>query len=80
MARSVQRPDSPGYSAIVFRGGQGTGKSFVAKTLGSLFGRHFMQVTDPKHLVGSFNATCGTACCSSATRRSTLATRSTSPS
>jgi hypothetical protein len=56
MARSVQRPDSPGYSAIVFRGGQGTGKSFVAKTLGSLFGRHFMQVTDPKHLVGSFNS------------------------
>lgn len=56
MARSVQNPDSPGYSAVVMRGGQGTGKSFVAKTLGSLFGRHYMQVTDPKHLVGSFNA------------------------
>jgi hypothetical protein len=56
MARAVQMPDSPGYSSVVFRGGQGTGKSFVAKTLGSLFGRHFMQVTDPKHLVGSFNS------------------------
>lgn len=56
MARGVQRPDSPGYSAVVLRGGQGTGKSFVSKTYGSLFGRHFMQVTDPKHLVGSFNS------------------------
>lgn len=56
MARSVQKPDSPGHAGVVFRGGQGTGKSFVAKTLGSLFGRHYMQVTDPKHLVGSFNA------------------------
>jgi hypothetical protein len=56
MARAVQKPDSPGYAAVVFRGGQGTGKSFVAKTFGGLFGRHFMQVTDPKHLVGSFNA------------------------
>jgi hypothetical protein len=56
MARAVQTPDSPGYSAIVMKGGQGTGKSFVAKTFGSLFGRHYMQVTDPKHLIGSFNA------------------------
>jgi hypothetical protein len=56
MARAVQHPDSPGYASVVFRGGQGTGKSFVSKTFGSLFGRHYMQVTDPKHLVGSFNA------------------------
>jgi hypothetical protein len=56
MARAVQTPDTPGFSAIVMRGGQGTGKSIVAKTFGSLFGRHYMQVTDPKHLVGSFNA------------------------
>lgn len=56
MANAVQHPDRPGYSAIVMRGPQGTGKSFIAKTLGALFGRHFMQVSDPKHLVGSFNA------------------------
>ena len=56
MARAVQTPATPGYAAVVMRGGQGTGKSIVAKTFGSLFGRHFMQVTDPKHLVGSFNA------------------------
>ncbi|GMV27828.1 MAG: hypothetical protein AMXMBFR58_38590 [Phycisphaerae bacterium] len=56
MARAVQEPASPGYSAVVLRGGMGTGKGFVAKVFGSLFGRHFLQVTDPKHLVGSFNA------------------------
>ncbi len=56
MARTVQQPDSPGEVAIVLRGQRGTGKSFFAKVLGNLFGRHFMQVSDPKHLVGSFNA------------------------
>ena len=56
MARAVQQPDSPGQVAIVLRGAQGTGKSFFAKVFGQLFGRHFLQVSDPKHLVGSFNA------------------------
>jgi Mesyanzhinovviridae DNA primase len=56
MARAVQVPDSPGYSAVVLKGKPGTGKSFFAKAFGSLWGRHFMQVTDSKHLVGSFNA------------------------
>lgn len=55
-ARAVQHPDSPGFSSVVLRGGQGVGKGFFAKTMGSLFGRHYMAVTDPKHLVGSFNA------------------------
>jgi len=56
MARAVQFPDSPGQVAVVLRGAQGTGKSFFAKVFGQLFGRHFLQVSDPKHLVGSFNA------------------------
>ncbi len=56
MARCVQKPDTPGEVAIVLRGRQGTGKSFFAKSFGSLWGRHFMQVSDPKHLVGSFNS------------------------
>lgn len=56
MARAVQHPDSPGEVAIVLRGKMGTGKSFLVKCFGNLFGRHFMQVSDPKHLVGSFNA------------------------
>lgn len=56
MARLVQHPDEPGHVAVVIRGKRGTGKSFFAKKLGDLFGRHFLQVSDSKHLVGSFNA------------------------
>lgn len=56
MARAVQEPDSPGEVAVVIRGGRGTGKSFFAKMFGRLFGRHYLQVSDSKHLTGSFNA------------------------
>jgi len=56
MAHAVQKPAVPGYTAVVLRGAQGTGKSFFAKTFGHLFGHHFLQVSDPKHLVGAFNA------------------------
>lgn len=56
MARMVQRLDSPGEVAIVLRGKMGTGKGKFTKHLGSILGRHFLQVSDPKHLVGSFNA------------------------
>lgn len=56
MARCVQHPNSPGEVAVVMRGKRGTGKSFFAKVLSNLFGRHFLQVSDSKHLVGSFNA------------------------
>lgn len=56
MANAVQSPDSPGHVAIVLRGKRGTGKGVFTKTFGGLWGRHFLQVSDPKHLVGSFNA------------------------
>lgn len=56
MARAVQQPDSPGQVAVVMRGRMGTGKGVFWKVFGSLFGRHYMQVTDPKHLVGNFNS------------------------
>lgn len=56
MATCVQKPDSPGQTAIVLRGKRGTGKSFFVKRFGNLMGRHFLQVADSKHLVGSFNA------------------------
>jgi len=56
MARGIQQPDTPGEVAVVLRGDQGTGKSTVAREYGSLWGRHYLAVSDPKHLVGSFNA------------------------
>lgn len=56
MARCVQQPDCPGEVAVVLRGEMGTGKGVFAKGFGSLFGRHFLQISDAKHLVGSFNS------------------------
>jgi len=56
LARAVQKPGRQGETAIVLRGRQGTGKSFFAKHFGSLWGRHYMSVADPKFLVGSFNS------------------------
>lgn len=56
MARCVQQPDCPGEVAVVLRGEMGTGKGIFAKHFGSLFGRHFLQVSEPKHLIGNFNS------------------------
>jgi hypothetical protein len=56
MARTVQRPATPGEVAIVLRGGRGVGKSFFAREVGKLFGRHFLHVSNPAHLVGNFNS------------------------
>jgi hypothetical protein len=56
MARLIQQPGRQGEVAIVLRGGKGVGKSFWANTLGQLLGRHYLQVTNSKHLTGNFNA------------------------
>jgi len=56
MARAVQVPGEPAQTAVVLQGDPGTGKSFFATHFGALFGRHFVPITDSKHLLGSFNA------------------------
>ena len=56
MAHTLQHLDGPGEVAVVMRGKRGTGKSFFAKEFGALVGRHFLQISNSKHLVGSFNA------------------------
>lgn len=56
MADAVQFPNRPGGVALVLRGPPGVGKSFLAKHMGRLFGRHYISVTNSKHLVGNFNA------------------------
>lgn len=56
LARTVQRPDEPGHTAVVLRGRQGTGKSFFVEQFGALFGRHYLAVSNSKHLIGHFNA------------------------
>lgn len=56
MARAVQKPDSPGEVALVVKGRKGTGKGFTARVMGSLFGQHYIQVSNAKYVVGDFNA------------------------
>ncbi len=56
MARAVQLPNTPGEVAVVLRGRKGTGKSTFSKMFGALFGRHYWQVSDARHIVGNFNA------------------------
>lgn len=55
MARAVQKPAELGEVAVVMRGEEGVGKSFFAGTFGKLFGRHYMKVSQPGHLIGNFN-------------------------
>ena len=56
MARAVQHPGEQGHVAVVLRGGRGAGKGTVAQIFGSLWGRHFLHISNAKHLVGQFNA------------------------
>jgi len=56
MAMAIQHPAQPGEVAVVLRGGKGTGKGTFAKIFGKLWGRHHLQIANPSHLVGNFNA------------------------
>ena len=56
MANCIQNPAGPGGSALVFKGGKGSGKTFFAERFGELFGRHYLMVSDSRHVVGNFNS------------------------
>lgn len=55
MAHGVQHPDAPPESAAVLRGPRGAGKGAFARTYGGLFGQHYVQISNAKHLTGAFN-------------------------
>jgi hypothetical protein len=55
-ARGVQQPEKQGEVAVVLRGPEGTGKGMCAWNYGRLFGPHMRHVSNPRHLVGNFNA------------------------
>jgi hypothetical protein len=56
MAAALQHPGRQGEICVVLRGKQGTGKGVFARSFGSLFGQHFIHVSNLRHLVGNFNA------------------------
>ncbi len=56
MANCIQKPGSPGEVALVLRGRRGVGKSLFGRLFGSLFGQHYVHVSNGRHLSGNFNA------------------------
>jgi hypothetical protein len=59
MARGVQFPGQPGEVALVLRGKMGIGKGTFARHYGALFGKSFIPVTKPDHVIGRFNGHMG---------------------
>ena len=56
MADAVQnRARRPGI-AVVLRSQEGTGNGGFCSQFGSLFGSHFIQVSQASHLTGNFNS------------------------
>jgi len=56
MADAVQTPANRPGIALVLRGRMGTGKGVFCREFGALFGQHFTQVSQSRHLTGNFNA------------------------
>jgi hypothetical protein len=56
VAWGVQHPDEPAEVALVLRGRRGTGKGAFASALCAMFGQHGLQISQPSHLTGKFNA------------------------
>ncbi|MCC6677428.1 MAG: hypothetical protein IT436_09810 [Phycisphaerales bacterium] len=56
MAYWIQNPAEPGHVAVAVKGKKGCGKGILWREHGGLWGRHYLQISNPKHLVGDFNA------------------------
>jgi hypothetical protein len=56
MAHLIQRPwEKPGV-AVVLKGAKGVGKTIVGEIMSELLKHHTVTVSQPRHLVGNFNA------------------------
>ena len=55
-AQIVQQPERKVGTSLVLRGKMGTGKTKVGEVFGSLFGTHYVPVSDPRYVTGRFNS------------------------
>lgn len=55
LAHMIQRPHEKPLTALVFRGGKGTGKNSIIERVGHLIGDHFMVTSNRRYLVSNFN-------------------------
>jgi Family of unknown function (DUF5906) len=51
-----QNPGEKKGSAVALKGKEGVGKSKVGETFGSLLGRHYRLVSEPRYVTGRFNS------------------------
>ncbi len=54
MADAVQNPSVKPGTALILRGGRGTGKGMMVKWFGRLFGQHFLPISKPGLVTGRF--------------------------
>jgi hypothetical protein len=55
-ANIFQHPEQKMGTSLVLRGKMGTGKTKVGEVIGSLLGRHYVPVSDPRYVTGRFNS------------------------
>jgi hypothetical protein len=52
----IQNPSAePRGTAIVLKGGRGSGKSIIGEYVGKIFGPHYQLIDTPDHIFGKFN-------------------------
>jgi hypothetical protein len=56
LAQIFQQPINKMGSSVVIRGLEGCGKSLLGRTLKALLSKHYMSVSQQRHLVGNFNS------------------------
>jgi hypothetical protein len=56
IARGFQFPAENGQVAVALKGEKGSGKGTLGKLIKSIYGQHGVQITNPKYLIGNFNA------------------------
>jgi len=59
MADIFQHPEEKKGVAVALRGGRGFGKGFCVQPLGSLWGVHYLPLTNPNQVTGRFNSHLG---------------------
>jgi hypothetical protein len=56
LAHIFQKPEDKVDTSLALRGKQGVGKTKVGEVVGSLLGRHYLLVAEPRYVTGRFNA------------------------
>jgi Family of unknown function (DUF5906) len=56
LAQIFQQPMNKAGSSVIIRGEEGCGKSLLGRIMKALLGKHYLSVTQQRHLTGNFNS------------------------